>query len=528
MMTRPARLFFLCLCCVACAFPVAAAELDPSFGHDGRVAIELGLGTRANAVKVQPDGKVVGAGFSTSSVDRNFMLFRLLPDGTPDPAFNGDGTVTTAVGSFDDEALTLALQPDGKILAAGYSINKASNRDFAVARYENDGTLDDTFGNNGIVITAVGINHEEITDIALQPDGGIILTGSAQTSTGKVVVLGRYLANGTLDTSFANNGFSLNAVGLNAQAESVVLTNDYIVVSGSYSDSTRTGLMLLGFNKDGLLDSSFAGSGIATPADTTVFNEGYGMFVNADNTILVAGSVGEEEERDAALFQFTADGYPISTFGINGTVMIPTSLQDDVLYDVVVTGGMIAATGFKTVDDGREFLLVTYNQAGGSVQESTGDFKASVVTTEYSDGTDTSTAVAAVSSNTVVVVGESKTDDETSSSAAISQYTTTDFSTANTLNTTNIIEATAATGFPYILTGEPQNVTRTTAEIFVSIYDGLGSSITERGIVFSTLPYPTMDLDDASTDDDTTDDDTTDDDDDDTSDDTTAPSIIED
>lgn len=483
---RPARLVFLCslLFLLGCASAFAAAPgLDTTFGANGRVAVELGTyGSRANAVAVQPDGKIVVAGSSASTSEKDFMLFRLLADGSLDPEFDNDGTVTTAVSPADDEVLSLALQPDGKIIAAGYSSNDDKNRDFAMVRYNSDGSLDTSFGINGMAVTAIGSSHDEITDVTVQDDGGIVITGSALDSSGhQVVVLGRYLADGTPDSSFAEDGFSLSIVGFDAQAESVVTDADgRILVSGSYSDAKRTGLMVLGFDAKGQLDKQFGESGIAVPADSSVFSEGYGMFLAEDGTILVAGSVGKEGERDAALFRFTSDGKPDSSFENNGVVVTAASVKDDVLYDVAVIGETIAASGFKTVDERREFLLITY----AASQDDPAKLSAAIATTGSSNGEDTSTALAAASDNSMVVVGESTADAD--SSALVSKYAMTaeDGGTAAAIGGTE-------SGNQYILTGQPYEVTRTTAIIPAKILAGLGS-VTKRGIVFSTAPNPVL------------------------------------
>ncbi|CAK8722717.1 MAG: delta-60 repeat domain-containing protein [Candidatus Electronema aureum] len=490
---HPIRLLALGTALLAAFYSEAsAAALDVNFGLNGRVAVELGVyGSRANAVIVQPDGKIVAAGSSSSTTaDKDFMLFRLLPDGSIDPAFNSDGTVTTAVGSFDDEALTLALQPDGKILAGGYSSNK--NRDFALVRYNSDGTLDHSFGAEGIAVTAVGSSHDEITDMIVQEDGSIVIAGVAQGVNGRVVVLGRYLANGTPDLSFAKEGFSLSVVGVDAQAESVALTESgRILVSGSYSDGQRRGLMVLGFDAAGQLDKEFGDNGIAIPPDSSVFSEGYGMFVNKDGGILVAGSVGKENKRDAALFRFTAEGRPDSDLGVLATAV---GTQDDVLYDVVVIDETIVAAGFKTVDQQREFLLITYSKDTGAAQENSAQFTTSaVVTTGFSGGKDTSTALAAVSENSVVAVGESKAA-AGSSAAAVSKYTTAiaanSSTTANNVLGINTLSD-VNTGNQYILTGTPYELTRTTVIIPAEVLNGL-SNVTQRGLVFGTMPNPVL------------------------------------
>ena len=488
-------LLTLCSILVAALFSEAiAVTLDPDFGEDGRVAVELGIyGSRANAVLAQKDGKILVAGSSTSTADKDFMLFRLLPNGELDTNFNYDGTVTTHVGSYDDEALTLALQSDGKILAGGYT-NNGENRDFALVRYNSDGSLDRDFGLEGMTVTAVGSSNDEITDMAVQKDGSIVITGAAQGKNGRVVVLARYKADGTLDTSFAKDGFSLSMTGVDAQAESVALSETgRILVSGSYSDGKKRGLMLLGFDAAGQLDKTFGEKGIAVPADSSSFSEGYGMLLAEDGKILVAGSVGEEGERDAALFRFTAEGQPDSSFEKDGVLVVSAGEKDDVLYDVAEVGEKVAAAGFKTVDEKRVFLLITYekgssadadNLSSSSVTmqaaESDESDSTEELTTLFGDD-DKSTALSAVSNDSMVAVGESTTT--AGVIAAVSKYLTEIASGADAGSSTLDL------GSSGLETFEPGDVTRTTAILSGKVKDM--SNVTEVGFVFSTMPNPT-------------------------------------
>ncbi|MBW1750832.1 MAG: hypothetical protein JRJ37_09085, partial [Deltaproteobacteria bacterium] len=519
MISRTLRLFCLCSVLIFSSYySVSAAILDPGFGNDGRVAVELGVyGDRANAVVVQPDGKIVVAGSSSNTSDLDFMLFRLLGDGSLDPDFNYDGTVTTSAGSSDDEIMALVLQDDGKIIAAGYS-SSSTDRDFALARYNSDGSLDRNFGQEGIVVTSVGNSDDEITGLALQEDGAIVVTGSAMGTAGRIIVLGRYLADGSLDTGFGDDGFSFTGVGEEAQAESVALLEDQgIVVSGSYSDGDKTGLMIVGFSFDGQLDVDFGDNGIAIPTDDQTFSEGYGLFIRNDGTILVAGSVGEEGKRDAALFQFTANGDPDPDFEDNGVLVTAVGAEDDVLYDVVAEDKYIAASGFTTVGNIREFLFITYedsrvtvqqtpaseveNQilADGSnlrisdlqVEESFDEYQAAardsdellldVVTTEFGDGDDVATALAVVPSSGMVVVGVSAQSETTST--AVSKYV---------LQAVPVGALGLEAGNTFIFTGQAYDVTRTTANIPVQVAFNPAISVGERGIVFSTVPNPIL------------------------------------
>ncbi|MCW5212439.1 hypothetical protein VU04_05980, partial [Desulfobulbus sp. TB] len=252
-----------------------AVSLDTGFGEKGKAAVNLGsYGNQANAVLVQPDSKILVGGSTSSTADLDFMLFRLLADGSLDSEFNIDGMVSTAVGSNDDEVFALALQKDGKILAAGYSSNNGS-RDFALARYNSDGSLDRDFGLEGLVVTAISDSDDEITSVAVQDDGKILLTGTALGDEGRVVVLSRYQQNGSPDTAFADEGFMLSAVGTDAQAESLLLTDDgHILIAGTYQEGKNTALMVLGYNADGYLDTSFGYEGVTVPLDGSVPSAG--------------------------------------------------------------------------------------------------------------------------------------------------------------------------------------------------------------------------------------------------------------
>ncbi len=515
----------ICLCCIFFVLSISSAfavTLDQTFGNDGRVAVELGVyGERANAVAVQPDGKIVVAGSSSNAADHDFMLFRLLADGSLDPDFNYDGTVTTAVGSGDDEALALVLQDDGKILAVGYSSNE-SDRDFALVRYNSDGSLDRNFGEEGIVVTPVGNSDDEITGVALQEDGAAIVTGSAKGTTGRVLVLARYLDDGSLDKDFAEQGFSFTGVGDDAQAESVAIQKDQkLVVSGSYVEGEKLGMMVVGFDENGLLDEDFGQYGIAISADGTMQSEGYGMIIRKDGAILVAGSVGIDGERDAALFQFTDDGKVDKEFDKDGVLVTSVGPDDDVLYDVIEIESGIAASGYAAKENVKEFLLINYTDSGVTVkkdllrkekkveedspawlriselfvedsftemqeEDHLGELKAEVLTTAFTDDEDFATALAARGDSGIVTVGIMSTGDIPH--AGISSYSL----QQNQNSEDEADDPRALTkGSQSIITGEPYEVTRTTAVIPVTIYSDLGT-VTERGIVFSTYPNPTV------------------------------------
>jgi uncharacterized delta-60 repeat protein len=493
--------------------------LNPQFGNDGRVAVELGVyGERANDVVVQPDGKIIVAGSSSTAADNDFMLFRLLADGSLDPDFNYDGTVTTAVGSADDEALTVALQTDGKILAAGYSSN-GNDRDFALLRYNDDGSLDRNFGQEGMVVTPVGNKDDEITGIVVLEDDSIVVAGSANGTVGRVVVLARYLADGTLDQEFADRGFSFTGIGDDAQAESVVVLEDgRIAVTGSYLDKNTVGMMVVGYSASGELDEDFGEGGIAINTVGKKQSEGYGMTVRKDGTLLVAGSVGRDGYRDSALFQFTANGEVDDSFDKDGILVTAASKEDDVVYDVIETDSGIAASGYITEGTGKQVLLITYDESEVAVkkglvrkeEKTTEDapswlrisdllvkdsykkfasddlsdvLEAKILTTPVSGDEDFATALAAGGDSSIVAVGIAASSDI--SHSAVLHYV------PDNISQNTSVPRLVTKGNQSIITGEPYDLTRTTAVIPVSIFSDIGS-VTERGIVFSTYTNPTL------------------------------------
>jgi uncharacterized delta-60 repeat protein len=216
--------------------------LDASFSSDGRVLTDFVSGSDdvAYAVALQPDGKIVVAGISIfpSSGNVDFTLARYLPNGTLDASFSGDGKVLTDFeGGSDDVASAVALQPDGKIVMAG-----DSNGAFALARYLPNGTLDASFSGDGKVLTDFeGGSVDSAQALTIQPNGKIVVAGVSDSSGTNDFALVRYLSNGTLDPSFGSNGMVLTDFGSGSNDVIFALTTQprdgRLVVAGSSATS---------------------------------------------------------------------------------------------------------------------------------------------------------------------------------------------------------------------------------------------------------------------------------------------------
>ncbi|MFI5134443.1 MAG: T9SS type A sorting domain-containing protein, partial [Chitinophagales bacterium] len=131
----------------------------------------------ARSMALQPDGKIVVAGYAEDISKSEFAIVRYNEDGTPDRSFGKNGIIASSVDGMNDYAQSAALQKDGKIVVAGYSKSDASISRFALARFNTDGALDLSFGQNGTMITPIGKFDDVANSLVIQPDGKIIAAG---------------------------------------------------------------------------------------------------------------------------------------------------------------------------------------------------------------------------------------------------------------------------------------------------------------------------------------------------------------
>ncbi|MBV9956850.1 MAG: hypothetical protein JO360_00460, partial [Acidobacteria bacterium] len=192
----------------------AASPLDTSFGSGGKVFTDFShYRDVVYDMAVQPDGKIVAVGVATlvsSGVQTTkFGLARYNSDGTLDNSFGADGRVSTDFPNIEDVAYGVALQPDGKIVVVGSTFN-TDTADFAIARYNSNGTLDNTFGSGGKVIVDFATRRDEARAVVIQPDGKIVIGGSAVVNGGLGFALDfalvRLNGDGSFDNTFDGDG----------------------------------------------------------------------------------------------------------------------------------------------------------------------------------------------------------------------------------------------------------------------------------------------------------------------------------
>ena len=368
----------------------ADASLDIGFGIDGRVNTDFASGNdQGFGVAVQSDGKIVAAGYANTGSNDDFALARYNADGVLDTTFDSDGKVTTDFSSGEDRGFAMSLQSGGKIVVAGYA-NNGSNDDFAMARYNANGSLDSTFGTGGKVTTAIGSGNDRIRAIALQSDGKIVAAGYANNGTDWDFALARYNADGSLDTGFGgdadgNNtpdGWLTTAIGSGDDIGRAVAVQDdgKIVVAGGAVIRGESDFALARYTSAGVLDTTFgaAGTGHVTTSISSESDQAYGVLLQDGGRTVVAGYSGSPtdgggEPRDFSMVRYHADGSLDADFGTEGKVTTSIVPGDDRAYAAMLQpDGKIVLAGFAHRAEGYELALARYHAPVPQVEVRTG------------------------------------------------------------------------------------------------------------------------------------------------------------
>ena len=283
---------------------------DNSFGVNGKSHISLGLhvngfyGGTCNDIAIQPDGKILAAGVIDSLIpslfilfsNQDFMLARINSNGTLDSSFGQNGKIRTNFENHPDQASRVLIQPDGKIILAGSYMSDDSLHDFifGVVRYHPDGSLDNSFGLNGITkFSPVVEKVKVVNDAKLQEDGKIVLAGYVFTNPNpnQSIVL-RFNPNGVPDASFGTAGYQIFNVGIaDQEATSVLINPNGLITLGGYliGSNNSTDAMSIRLWGNGTLNGSWGTGGILNHN----FNPGAdlirSMSFQPDGKLLVGG-----------------------------------------------------------------------------------------------------------------------------------------------------------------------------------------------------------------------------------------------
>ena len=351
-----------------------AGAPDATFGTGGLAKLDFfGVDNAATAVAVQPDGRIVAVG--SGSPNQDFLVARFNPDGTPDATFSGDGEFNVSFGKADI-ATAVALQPDGKIVVAGYTDVSGSD-EFAVIRLNPDGTLDNTFSGDGKQTIDFGIATERAAAVAV--DGpNIVVAGTVVALGGgsSNFAVARLTADGSADATFSGDGKHAIDIGPNDIATAVAVQNGKYVVGG-YTDAVGNDeFAVLRLNSDGTLDATFSGDGKQT-VDFGIANDRAAAVAVDGPNIVVAGTIFAlgGGSSNFAVARLTADGSPDATFSGDGKHAIDIAPNDIGTSAAVRTDGRVVVGGYTDDILNNDFVVIQLTAAGALDPTFSGDGK---------------------------------------------------------------------------------------------------------------------------------------------------------
>jgi uncharacterized delta-60 repeat protein len=355
----------------------ASGDLDTTFSGDGKIIQSFGGTEHAGTdIAVQADGKVVAVGDKVTATGRDFAIARYNPDGSLDTTFSGDGRQVVNIGVMD-QAMGVAIQADGRIVVGGQTCNSDySLCDVAFARLNTNGTLDTSLSGDGKVTTNFGSGDNGGGDLSMQGTK-ILVVGYSHDATSYNGTVYRYLSNGNLDTTFSGDGILPINFGAEDYLTGVALYSGKIYVTGysQASDFSVSDIITARLNSNGTLDPTFSGDGrVKTNLGTNDY--GFDLAISGGKVVVVGKS-----DSNIAIVQYTATGALDPTFSGDGKLKTNLGLPSPWLTRVVIQAGKIVAVGGAAFSG----LLVRYTAAGDLDTTFSVD---GIVTTDWAGGND--------------------------------------------------------------------------------------------------------------------------------------------
>ncbi|TNE47691.1 MAG: T9SS type A sorting domain-containing protein [Bacteroidetes bacterium] len=358
-------------CWAACLW-AQPGLIDSTYGTNGVVLADIDTGSSdyAKSVLVQSDGKVVVAGYSEKSGNKNLALIRLLVNGSLDPDFGTAGIVLSDLGS-DDRFYAAALDEHQNIIVGGYS----NGGDFATVRYLPDGSPDESFGSNGIVFTDFQNDFDYAKALVLQPDGKIVVAGSSADPDhpgGADFALIRYNSNGSPDTTFGDQGKVLTAIGPGwDEVWGIVIQADgKLLVGGETEGDPYLQPCMARYNPDGTLDTSFGSGGFVVESFNSGHSNARWIGLAPDGKIITVGRA----DPSYRIARYHRDGSPDPSFNGTGELILDQSVMSTGLVSGVVTAdGRIAVGGSGRLPSNSSNFLVGRINPDGTVDTTFGE-----------------------------------------------------------------------------------------------------------------------------------------------------------
>jgi uncharacterized delta-60 repeat protein len=342
----------------------SSGVLDPTFGNAGTVVNAIGsTGAQATCIVLQPDGKIVVAGVlgvNGTSGNTQMAVARYLANGNFDSTFGTNGITITSI-DVSSTAAAIDIQTDGKIVVAGTATDNTTSY-MALVRYNTDGSIDNTFGTNGIVAVLIGSSSAAYA-VKVQGDGNILVGGTG-LFTLNIFALARFTTSGGTDFSFGDDGIDTTTIGLTCYLKSIALQNNgQIVAAGYYTSGPGYSFALARYNTDGSLDDNFGNNGLVT---TTVSSgaQANAVTLQSDSKIVAAGYV--LSTGSFAMVRYNTDGSIDNTFGASQNGIVITKFPGnfgDQAYSIALGTFRIYLGG----EGGGSFGIAAYGNDAGAL-----------------------------------------------------------------------------------------------------------------------------------------------------------------
>ncbi|MBK9105841.1 MAG: T9SS type A sorting domain-containing protein [Saprospiraceae bacterium] len=407
-MTKSHCLSIGLLCLVTIALNGQSGTLDTTFDGDGIVTRDIASFDYGVGAVLQPDGKILTAVNTNGGTNGDFSVVRCLQYGTLDESFGIGGVVLADRDISAERAHALVLQPDGRIVVAGEA-QANGQYDFAVLRLLPDGTPDSTFGTNGWTVTDLGSTFEFPNCVALQSDGKIVMAGRVADGFNSNFAMVRYTPDGVLDTFFGVDGIVNTNIRDEDEATSIIIEPDDQIILGGYSSVAASGdFTLARYNTDGTLDKFFGNGGKVLTDLENVNGSDFikAMVLQPDGKIIAAGNannVNIELTSDAGMVRYEEDGDLDMTFGIGGIYIVSLGSKTDIYGIALQPNGKILLTGNSDVMGFEKRILLARFRPEGGLDTTFGN--QGIITTGFPGDRESASSVLVQPDSKIVIAG---------------------------------------------------------------------------------------------------------------------------
>lgn len=387
-----------------------AQYLDTTFDTDGMVITDFNSSFEyIHSIEMQADGKILVAGECIANGAKDFLVVRYLSHGSLDNSFGSNGKVVTDFQGSYDHAEVIAVQPDGKILCAGSSYD-GNEYHFAIVRYISNGVLDNTFGTNGKVITVIdSLQTDKIHDLVIQNDGKIIVVGVAYNGSHFDVACARYNDNGILDSSFAVGGIFVYPMGTDSYGNSVKVDgNGDVLIGGLFRTGTKNDFMVLKLKNNGTLDTSFGLNGVViTSFGSNRMSDINSLAIQVDNKIVAVGSSALHPggtDMEISVARYLPNGDFDLSFGNNGQIVKQVGNTSMGLDVEIQNDGKMVIVGYSDDTTGVNHNITLLRLDSSGLADNTFGVGGFVVT-DVTFGTDEGHAISLQTDGKIVIGG---------------------------------------------------------------------------------------------------------------------------